>query len=722
MKRLLSLAFTSTGVLALAVACSGTDSDPSGGLPSGGGPGTGSYNDGGPDTACATDTDCDVGEVCAAGQCQIQRCAELDSYQSQAPLGVSRFFGTDRELLAVGGGTSNSVIQGYEPRDGTFAQPDGANFDVGATGIVDIAGGNTYGERPEAVVAAIEFTPALRVVRGGTVDSIPIGFSASSVATGDVDNDGLDEIVALSASGNFAICRAVEKTCETGNVSDGVGSSVTGVDVTAADIDEDGFVEPVFLTKTASGSQLVVYNHDSASTQQQRWQSFSSTDELAVVSAGQFDSTPAAEVYVLKKGGTFSSDEVRVLNMRENASVLDTFSVNDAVDVLAGDLDSDDRAEVSVLNTSNQVDVYSRGGTASHTLRYSSALSSTSTPKKLGKADVDGDSPMGRLMGGPELRPGNLVPLVVMLYPPYSRTFSDGVSSVTVGSAESVGEDQSVSVGIKASVAIGIEGEIPGIAKVALGAKVGLGMKYKESIKESLTYWERYQLKADPLIEGANNGAVVLGCGCYHTYLYEMSDPAGRYPGLGSTMEVHIPVGGQTNVLSIKRYNSMAADLGLPQIAVPYDTGDPSSYPSSPQTLDGRAIDPSTLLFSETPTFRVSDTAQTSWRHVVGETQTNTVSTSIYLGAVFEAKGALGIGAFVKGEAGAEFEEAYSVSVGKQALFSGSVPPIRDNPATPEDEYGTFSYSFTPYVYTHEYTDGFGNPASFYVMTYSVTP
>ncbi len=52
--------------------------------------------------------------------------------------------------------------------------------------------------------------------------------------------------------------------------------------------------------------------------------------------------------------------------------------------------------------------------------------------------------------------------------------------------------------------------------------------------------------------------------------------------------------------------------------------------------------------------------------------------------------------------------------------LEGMVPALKDDPATNEDEYTTYRYAFTPYVYVHEYTNSQGESASLLVVDYGV--
>ncbi|HEY8073048.1 MAG TPA: hypothetical protein VIF62_03035, partial [Labilithrix sp.] len=70
--------------------------------------------------------------------------------------------------------------------------------------------------------------------------------------------------------------------------------------------------------------------------------------------------------------------------------------------------------------------------------------------------------------------------------------------------------------------------------------------------------------------------------------------------------------------------------------------------------------------------------------------------------------------------AGITFGTGYDLSFGTTATFSGSVQPIRNDPSTPEDEFGDEGYAFTPYVYKQKYLDAQQKESAFYVMVYAL--
>jgi hypothetical protein len=108
----------------------------------------------------------------------------------------------------------------------------------------------------------------------------------------------------------------------------------------------------------------------------------------------------------------------------------------------------------------------------------------------------------------------------------------------------------------------------------------------------------------------------------------------------------------------------------------------------------------------------VSDVGTVGFWLTSTESEANTVAETTTIGL----SGTLGaFGASVTGDINTGFAHAYTVTVGEEALFAGSVPPLVDNPDTPEDEFQTYRYSFSPTVYREHYED-----AGYYVVTYAV--
>jgi len=673
------------------------------------------------DPTCKVDADCATGEQCSEGLCQMQRCG-AQGYASAPPLGARSYFAVDRELLVVSDDATKRTLDGYEPTDGSFAHPAALSFALNGRRIVDATGGNFDGRRPESIAAVAEGSTKLFVVSGTARSEIELGFTPVAASTGDLEADGVDEVIVLGRDGNVAICSAVKKTCERRAIP-----SVLGKDIVAADVDGDGKDEPVILADLPSGeSAILVMNVDGAKTGQPELVRLATGKTLVRIAAGDLDGKGPAEIVGLEDGGyaDLRGDTLRFYGQRDGkiGQLGETSIAGDAVDVHIGDIEGDGRREVLVLEKSG-LEVFTASSATAIKSSYKTALTASKRASRITMADLDGDSPSGSLVGDRTLVPGPVVPLSVLVYPPYSRTASDGTAQIGLGSRDTKAEVAASTITLKASLSMGFEANFPGIAKVALQGKVEAQVARTLADGRSVSIGDGFTVDARPELEGPDNGVAVLASACYHAYTYRIEDPGGRLgdrAGNGKLMSLFVPVGGQTSLWSLKRYNALAKRTSnLPVIQVPYVVGDPKSYPKSMTKLDGTPVPTSDLLFTAPRSYRTSDVARVSWDLKVGETTATTDSRTIGV----SVRGTLRAGPVsVEGEVGASRNESYTVTVGREATFSGTVPPVRNIASTPEDENALYGYGFAPVVYRERYTTKDGKQGGFYVVTYTVQP
>jgi hypothetical protein len=184
-----------------------------------------------------------------------------------------------------------------------------------------------------------------------------------------------------------------------------------------------------------------------------------------------------------------------------------------------------------------------------------------------------------------------------------------------------------------------------------------------------------------------------------------VSDPSNKIGADCTNVVLFVPVGGQTTLWSLKRYQALAAsDTDLPSITVPVPVGDPTLYPASPQTLAGQPIPTGQLVLGGSHVYRTSDVGLVGWQLTSADQVTTTVSTSITTSAIGQVR--LGT-VVVYGETDGTLATQYSVSIGQAVCFGGWVPPIKDDLAAN-------GYSFTPIVYA--------DPGGYFVVSYTVGP
>jgi len=679
--------------------------DDDGGISSGPGHDPWNHDD---DVSCSNENDCGAGETCEAGVCQMKRCGE--SYDSTAPLGKSRYFGTDGELAII---SDKSFIDGFEAMDGKYIN----SWDLqGGAKVVDVAGGNLTGERPHTIAVALELSNIVKLKGPNGVYDLDIGIWPKALAAGDVDADGLDELVAFSADGAIAVCDVDIKSCKIANID-----GAKGKDAAVADVDGDGYAEPVFLLEVGDKTELIAWNTDSEKTGQDKTVGWQLNFPARAISAGDVSGDGQAEIALLEDGGWWGwkDDKVHVFSPQSEQIIMSKNVTGHTRDIALGDRDSDEQVELAVLRDNQQLELIKAVDGKLATIG-TFPITVGNEAQRISILDWNGDSASGKLVGNAELVAGQAVPVAVLMFPPYPHNATAGSelarAHVSLGNNETTSESLSDTVSLSVGMAVSFGGEY-GIFKAKVGASLDKSVSVTKTVSKKQSVGSRYRIVADPDLHGSEYAAVVISCGCYHRYRYVTVDPANRIGGSGQTADIYIPVGGQTQLWSSKRYNAMAKAVGtLPIINVPIRVGEPSSYPAELQTLEGNPIPQEDLLFLQTPSFQASDVGDVAFWLVSGQTETNAVAQSTTIGV----SSSLGIGpASVDANIGLGVTQGYSITVGKDSIFGGGVPPIPDDPSTPEDEFLLNRYTFQPTVYRQHYTDSAGEDAAYYVMHFA---
>lgn len=687
--------------------------------------GASAYSD---DVACKTDADCATGEACGGGVCQMKRCSEA-SYASHSPLGTVGFFAHHRELVAAAG----TEVIGYDPDGGAFKRLVGPGFTSQSGAVVDVAGGNLLGARPESVAYVTQGSQMIQVRTGADSVFFSAGFEPIAVAAADLDADEQDDVIAVSADGKVAACNAKTRTCtQTTATPPDVAGGPTGpytiLDVAAGDVDADGYAEALLLTSRKS---ILVVNLDAAKTGDAPVVERAVPDTtgtlptttLTRIAAGDLDGDGRAEVVAVLDGST--GDSLLVLDVKTTGvsatarQTLDTS--NGSADVVIGTFGTRSRPELALLRADQSVEMFVAGTGGEISSEYRGPLGVTGV-KRLAAVDVTGDSPARKAVGTPRLVEGPVVPIAVLTLPPYSRTHSDGASSVSMGRESSEGTSRGEGTVFSVTAGIGYSQELSFFVK---GLEVEVSAHYTQELwrekgtSTTIAKSAEFSIAANPENDGYASGAVVLGCGCYHQYDYQLEDPAHRVgpDADGKVFSLFVPVSADTSVWSTRRYNAMVAALGdaakgLPKIEIPYQLGQVASYPTEARTLDGQPVAAADMVFTNPPTIRASDIAETSFGLSVGheETQEETVRTG------YGADVSVGVfGVTASGNVDISSGKSYGVSLGETTSFGGSIPPLRNDPKTPEDELALYGYSFSPLVYRHHHGD-----SSFFVLTYAV--
>ncbi len=672
------------------------------------------------DLNCEADSDCNSFEVCLSGTCQIDRCSAAE-YSSRVPLGETFIFFADREFAVADGDAydGDHFADMYSPAghsaeyDGSLPAEDGQ--------IRDIAGGDFLGEGWEGYAAVFDngLRGIARLLSGDEDATVSLAFAPVAADAGDLDGDGRAEIVVIGDSG-AQYCDFVDDDCTD------IETDAVLVDVTVADVDADGYLEIVFLQQQDGDWFVHIENLDAEITgQAPTATSLVDLAEVERISAGDLDGDGQAEIVVLDDKGFFGTRDDHVLIMALSTTSGEVESIGEfsldhgrVVDIEVGDMDADGVAELVGLDAYDKLLTF-RYDDESLRLLDDQSISLTSDPMYLALADHDDDSPRAELVSGPEVVSGAEVPIVLLYLPPFSYEHSSGFSYSGYGLGETYSETYSDTVSLSINADVGVRAEFLSLFKTSFTEKVAWKTSQTLGSSSSLATGGRSSLRSDPDTFGTHYGAVVVSWGCFHAYTYEVLDPNGHYDDAnGEPIVMTVPVDGGTTMLSTTRYNAMAEQVGdLPEMPVPYQVGDPKTYPTSPETIYGEPLDEADQLFPGLTWYEVSDVGYVGWFNQMGESETETTSVGVDLGASANVTvGGVSVGAgFTAG-----WGNGYTVSRGETALFMGGIPPFVDDPETATDEYVDNFYRVAPIVYTQSYTDSAGNDSQFYVSTYVV--
>lgn len=676
------------------------------------------------DITCATASDCLTGEACIDGICQVEKCT-TGLAETEPPIGESLLFYQDSELAVA---DTNSYqgdywIDGYAP-GGSMSYE--YSWSAGGSSISDVAGGNFLGNRLEDY-AVITGQSKLAVL-DSQGHSVNLDHTPDHLDAGDIDGDGLDEAVAVSDRGDTAVCSMDTGRCEYYSFSGGVDT----LDVAVGDIDGDTLAEIVYLVQIDGYRYLYGFNPDyELSGQVDGWWYYpgDDNDNPQRIAVGDLDGDRVEEVVGLWNDACWDwcDDSVKAWAPYESdkggefyeiaSGVIDGYTVTH--DLTAADTDVDEIAEIYVLADDSRTVEFGLSGSSSLEKRGSGTASVSGAPNRIAAADHDGNSPRAYRKGDSEPVEGAVLPIMVMTLPPYDKEHSAGPSRVGYGDGESVSESLTDTVSLGLSVDVGVGGDFWSIFGAKLSSKVSWYVSESVTTTETLYQGNRYSIEAEPELYGPYYGAVVLGWGCFDAYTYEVDDPSNLIGEVDDEDFVMVvPTGGGVSLWSTARYNAMAEAIGnLPVIDIPYEVGNVDAYPTTPKRLDGTDLPSSELLFPNPTKYTVSDVGDTSWWDSVTESETNSQT----MGTDLSASASLTVaGVTVGGGTSYGWGESYSLTVGTNAMFNGTLPAVPDDPDTPEDEYSSHRYAAIPYVYLHDYTDHEGNEASFYVMTYSV--
>gem|GEM_PF-2701325 len=179
-----------------------------------------------------------------------------------------------------------------------------------------------------------------------------------NVALGDIDGDGSDEIITAPREGGGPQVRAFEQngTARGIDIWPFHKSSRTGISVAAGDVDGDGKDEIAVAQQTGGQAWVKVYRYNKSRTVIGEWNAFGSVQCGASVAMGDIDKDGKDEIIV--GAGEGGGPLVRVFEADGTPKPIQFFAFSPkyrgGVDVDAGDVDGDGKAEIAVSQKKEQ--------------------------------------------------------------------------------------------------------------------------------------------------------------------------------------------------------------------------------------------------------------------------------------------------------------------------------------------------------------------------------
>lgn len=264
----------------------------------------------------------------------------------------------------------------------------------------------------------------------------------ANVAVGDVTGDGEDDIVVAPRVGGGPHVRVYSKDGKLlGDFWPFDVNSRNGVQVAVGNVDGDAADEIVVVPEQNDRTRVKVYNFDAKRTIIGEWDAFGEARSGGSVAVGDVDQDGVGEIIV--GAGPTGGPHVRVFEARGELKSISFFAYHTdyrgGIDVAAGDVDGDGKAEIATVPRSGnaRVKIY-RYNTQQTILGEWNAYGEFPVGGRVNLADVDYDGKAevvtGVMSGGPHVRTFevNGTPLLTDFFA-FESNFRGGVD-VSVGS------------------------------------------------------------------------------------------------------------------------------------------------------------------------------------------------------------------------------------------------------------------------------------------------
>lgn len=646
--------------------------------------------------ACSEALPCAEGSTCVTGQCVLSTCesfeGDLDTL-IQPPRRIVaakdvEIARVSANVLTTSQATGDDAIQGWTAE---------------TSDAIAIAGGRLLG-RTASLVIARRYAADISLIPENETFSLPIWPIA--LAAGQLDDDILDELFAINSDGDAVICHLDELRCD---AIQSLGTPT--IAATLADTDGDGMDEIAIEFERELGVRSVELFTDNLESIPGISHAVSESSSFGLV---DFDRTGEQLAWTTPED-IWDYAQLHIRPLLGDASPIQTLELpENAVALAGGDLDGDGAGELIVELESGASATVRLSPNGSLTL---GALSPASpVARAIALVDVDLNSQSAELVSGPEMLQGPPIPMVLAFFPPYSAEYSDGVSSMSLGSGETESTAKSSSFSIGSTAAVGFSAGLGEWFKASVSSK--LGQAFSKTITQGASRYvgRRFDGSADAEQHGQSYGIVQVATPCFARYRFAVASE-NNAAAEAESAEVLIPLGAAETVLTTARYEPLARSLGMPSLPVASKLGSLTSYPTSLVDLYGEPVAPEHLVIQGTA-IQASDAGQTGASLSMSEStsQSESATTSISL----TGSGQVAFATLtVEGQSSAT--ASVELNVASNAHFGATIPALVDDTTTPEDEFTENRYGFTSYVFKQPYVDTSGNEAAIYVMNHFVS-
>ncbi len=549
----------------------------------------------------------------------------------------------------------------------------------------------------------------VHIVSPEAVESFTLTRPAVAIANINLWADGIQDLVAVDASGAFEVLTFRGDEPELFDLTFDFGPSGEAVDLAGGDVDADGARELIFIYKVGDAHRLVIVQIDEDTATAD---TYNIDGEFSHCTAGDLDNDLRAEI-VCSHTGFFGADNLSVFRITEAEqlqTVLEPTDTpgSDIVDLVIGTTAHTDQEQaLFVLDDSNSVRRYDWTGSSFSEVANHDVFGS---PTHIALADADGNSPTLSLRDGPYTTQTDMTPNLVLVVPPVWRGSSDYWTTAGVEVDQTQTTREEYEVGINAALTMGYSQGIPNVA--GAGVQATLSTALTRNVREFSQVRQSLQFAVISRLGRETAGGALLTWTCYDSYAYDLSDK-GRLlsDSEQQIVTLNVPRYVGRALWSIERYNAWARDGGSPELAPGVRSGHPETYPTQYEDVYGNPIE-SDWLVVDPEVFIAPDTTRLMGLFEISSAVEDV--DKLEMGYSVTAKAMAG-GYEVQGAVGVTGSTTHALRVGELTRFSYGLGPVLDDPETPLDEYDRYAYQFSPFLYRHE-----SGPFPFYALYHSV--